>query len=54
MVNDGYFYVLFLRIAHSPFTQTNKIKIKQQQKRCKHRIRKKNRLKALCMMQIKK
>ena len=43
--NNGYFYVLFLRRARSPF-------IKKLQ-RCEHRIRrKKNRLKALCMMQI--
>ena len=42
--------MLFLRRAHSPFIYKN---IKKQQQRCEHRIIKTNRLKALCMMEIK-
>ena len=41
---NGYFYVLFLRRAHSPFN-TKKIQKKQQQ-RCEHRIRKNKQIKS--------
>ena len=45
--NNGYFYVLFLWRAHSPFIKKNNNDVNIE-------LEKTNRLKALCMMQIKK